>query len=65
MRPPLNAGENWATATERSREPRASMRPPLNAGENEKTDAQTTSDCRRFNEAPAKRGGKHHRARSR
>ena len=34
------------------------MRPPLNAGENRHADAQSRPPPRRFNEAPAERGGK-------
>ena len=36
----------------------ASMRPPLNAGENAIRRAPARRRARRFNEAPAERGGK-------
>ena len=58
MRPPLNAGENLAAKVHTLWRRPASMRPPLNAGENAAATAHLPAATRRFNEAPAERGGK-------
>ena len=58
MRPPLNAGENRGIVCRQLLESGASMRPPLNAGENGAARHVCQSPPRRFNEAPAERGGK-------
>ena len=58
MRPPLNAGENPLDAPPAALQRLASMRPPLNAGENCRSARRRGRRRRRFNEAPAERGGK-------
>ena len=58
MRPPLNAGENQDDLLDAVIRLAASMRPPLNAGENPGRSWRWPTRPRRFNEAPAERGGK-------
>ena len=58
MRPPLNAGENCVVEAGLMSGEMASMRPPLNAGENGEHRRRSHRRHRRFNEAPAERGGK-------
>ena len=58
MRPPQNAGENPDPGHPAHAGYVASMRPPQNAGENHAVPFRLLRHRLRFNEAPAKRGGK-------
>ena len=58
MRPPQNAGEDAVDDVRRRLLLDASMRPPQNAGEDVLADLSPRPPDRRFNEAPAERGGR-------
>jgi len=59
MRPQQNAAENMPDGDKPPAVPVASMRPQQNAAENESERAEYNASLKGFNEAAAKRCGKH------